>query len=159
MDARTTERDTENRVTWNEQVHTRKISFIKIDRMRGWFTNTKSTQGTCCMFKAVSSSAKVQKTEFSPLCSTLFEEHSHKAHDTSMRAELPQWPINWSRNMDGLLDPIKQTLFTEVYTVHRAAKFKNDSWPTEIASVTEAIAHQHTFICNEQMTRTNISGF
>ncbi len=47
----------------------------------------------------------------------------------------------------------------EVYTVHKAAEFKNDSSPTDMASVVEAIAHQHTFICNEQMTRTNISGF
>ncbi len=61
--------------------------------------------------------------------------------------------------MDVLLDSIKQALLTEVYTVHRAAKFKNDSSPTDMASVAEAIAHQHTFIRNEQMTRTNISGF
>ncbi len=118
-----------------------------------------STHDTCCMFKAVSSSTKVQKTEFSSQCSTLFEEHSHKAHDTSMRAELTQWSINRSRNMDALLDPIKQTLLTEVYTVHRAAEFKNDSSPTDMASVAKAVAHQHMFNCNEQMTRTNISGF
>ncbi len=118
-----------------------------------------STHGTCCMFKADASSTKVQKTEFSSQCSALFEENSHKAHDTSMRAELPQWSINKSRNMDVLLDPIKQPLLTEVYTEHRAAEFKNDSSPTDMASVVEAIAHQHTFICNEQITRTSISGF
>ncbi len=110
------------------------------------------------LFKAVSSSTKVQKTEFSSQCSTLFEEHLHKAHDTSMRAELPQLSINKSQNMEVLLDPIKQTLLTEVYTVHRAAEFKNDSSPTDMASVVEAIAHQHTFICNEQIILTSISG-
>ncbi len=40
------------------------------------------------------SSSKAQKTKLSSQFSIDEDEHSHRAHDTSMRAELPRWPIN-----------------------------------------------------------------
>ncbi len=43
---------------------------------------------------SMQSSSKVQKTKLSSQSSIDGDEHSHKAHDTSTRAELPRWPIN-----------------------------------------------------------------
>ncbi len=88
MDAKTTVRDTENPVTWNEQANTRQISLLPLTKW-GVFHEYDEHAWNMLLFKAVSSSTKVQKTELSSQCSTLFEEHSHKA-------ELSQLSINKS---------------------------------------------------------------